>query len=465
MNISSITISLIEDRTRPTKTQGYNRHLVLQHASSASASSANASQSTLVLAHNHKPLAAMDTPPVTPTSVRQRNSSQYCSRPNVDLSGNAFSGTREDVRSRLEKEIEKRYIDGFPFDIFMEDYLQSQGLFCSWALFCRLLTSLMPRVDNAFSIKELTAYKGLLELSEKGKPSFKKPPPTSLDKVSLLPWLKETWNAISETSKSLKVRSVSAQLDSMSLSNGLASTISDNDETIWFTSTENLLHGAANAKRKMHFGMRLLGQSVAQSSDKTIAWSDVEVVGEVTNQARLDNEKILQFCNYARFAFFNQVDRVFLYGLLIHKEDCYVMLFTSTCIIMARSIKLSNALHVTRLVAALHCVGNVGQGRDLKFRRSWSSVCYKKYGKEECSKLQYTLQYHLRYEHVELELHIIGHLHRTFFLPGRRTHVVLCRVSRNFTTPDAVSVDAGDHVVLKVSAIDKDSYYNESHLY
>lgn len=115
----------------------------------------------------------MDTPPVTPTTVRQRNSAQYHSTPNVDSSGNTFSGKREDVRSRLEKEIEERYIDGFPFDIFMEDYLQSQGLFCSWALFCKLLTSLIPGVDNAFSIEELTACKGLLELSEDGKPAFK----------------------------------------------------------------------------------------------------------------------------------------------------------------------------------------------------------------------------------------------------------------------------------------------------
>lgn len=323
----------------------------------------------------------------------------------------------------------------------------------------------MPGVDNAFSIEELTAYKGLLELSEQGNPAFQKSSPASLDETSLLPWLKTTYNAISEASRSLKVRSLSAQLDSISLSDGRASMISDNDETIWFTSTENPLHGAANAKRKMDFGMQSLGQSVAQGSNTSVAWSDVEVVGEVTNQARLDSEKILQFCDYARFTFFNQVDRVFLFGLLIHKEDCYVVLFTSTCIIMARPIKLSNALHITRLVAALRCVGNVGRGRDLKFRRSWSSVYNEKHGEEESPKLQYTLQYKLAYGHVELELHIIGHLHRTFSLLGRRTHVVLCRVSRNFTNPDAVSVDAGDHVVLKISAIDKESYYNESHLY
>lgn len=73
----------------------------------------------------------MDTPPVTPTSVKQCNNAQYESTPNVDSSGNAFSGTREDVRSRLEHEIEEKYIDGLPFDIFMEDYLQSPGMLCS----------------------------------------------------------------------------------------------------------------------------------------------------------------------------------------------------------------------------------------------------------------------------------------------------------------------------------------------
>ena len=43
--------------------------------------------------------------------------------------------------------------------------------------------------------------------------------------------------------------------------------------------------------------------------------------------------------------------------------------------------------------------------------------------------------------------------------------VVLCRVSRNFTSPKTVSIDARDHVVLKILAIDKDSYYNEFYLY
>lgn len=39
------------------------------------------------------------------------------------------------------------------------------------------------------------------------------------------------------------------------------------------------------------------------------------------------------------------------------------------------------------------------------------------------------------------------------------------RVSRNFTSPNTVSIDARDHVVLKILAIDKDSYYNEFYLY
>ncbi len=84
----------------------------------------------------------------------------------------------------------------------------------------------------------------------------------------------------------------------MSLSNKRASIISDNDETIWFLSTEKPLHGAAKANRKMDFGMQSLEPSGAQGSNEIVEWSNVEVVDEVTNQAQLDNKKILQFCDY-----------------------------------------------------------------------------------------------------------------------------------------------------------------------
>ena len=132
---------------------------------------------------------------------------------------------------------------------------------------------------------------------------------------------------------------------------------------------------------------------------------------------------------------------------------------------MACPINLSDALRVIRLVAAFRRLGNVGRGRDLSFRRSWSSVCHEMIGKEERSKLDYTLRYKLPHEHAELELHVVGHLHRTFSLLGRRTQVALCRVFRRFTSSDAVSVEEGDHVIFKISAIDKDSYYKESYLY
>lgn len=68
---------------------------------------------------------------MTPTSAKQRSSKQYQSTPNIESSANASSRTREDVRSKLEKEIEEKYIEGLPFDIFMEDYLQSPGIFSS----------------------------------------------------------------------------------------------------------------------------------------------------------------------------------------------------------------------------------------------------------------------------------------------------------------------------------------------
>lgn len=43
-------------------------------------------------------------------------------------------------------------------------------------------------------------------------------------------------------------------------------------------------------------------------------------------------------------------------------------------------------------------------------------VSHELYGNEERSKFECTLQYKLRYGYVELELHIIDHLHRTFSL-------------------------------------------------
>ena len=155
----------------------------------------------------------------------------------------------------------------------------------------------MPEVDKALSPEECKAYKDLIEVSEEGEPTFKKPLPASLDEASLLTWLKDTWNAISNASKCLKSKSVSTQLSSMSFSDSHASMISENDETSWFASTQKPLHGAAESKRKMDFGMLSLGPSGAQASDEEAEWSKVEVVSEVTNQVRLDNEKILQFCD------------------------------------------------------------------------------------------------------------------------------------------------------------------------
>lgn len=129
----------------------------------------------------------------------------------------------------------------------------------------------------------------------------------------------------------------------------------------------------------MDFGIRSLGPSGAQGSDEGAEWSNVEVVGEVTNQARLDNEKILQFCDYARSAFYNLVDRVLLYGFLIHKEDYHVEL----CI----HIRLQNhgSVNRTKQCAPYYSsrCGTLlrGQCGNLRFRGSWSSICNEIYGR------------------------------------------------------------------------------------
>ena len=48
----------------------------------------------------------------------------------------------------------------------------------------------------------------------------------------------------------------------------------------------------------------------------------VDVSAEHTAQQNLGQQKWVQFAGYARFALHNQIDCVFIFGLLIHGWDC-----------------------------------------------------------------------------------------------------------------------------------------------
>ena len=129
----------------------------------------------------------------------------------------------------------------------------------------------------------------------------------------------------------------------------------------------------------------------------------------------------------------------------------------------------TECLTLVRVISKIYSAGTLGRGRDPRFARYWRKVSID-LGPSDmtaCSKLGYSLIYcpesREESDKLELVLTILGHLHRTFLLLGRRTHVLLCRVSHIKENKTNVQVD--DHVVLKVSAIDLASAFDEANLY
>lgn len=184
-------------------------------------------------------------------------------------------------------------------------------------------------------------------------------------------------------------------------------------------------------------------------------WGTVEVIGEHTDEKELTHDKFLQFADYARFSIYNQSDRLFLFGLLVHGKKCFVTVFLSTCVVLAQPIDMEfDCLILVRLISKIYSAGALGRGRDPRFARYWRpvSIDLKPSDETNCSKSGFSLIYRPgsseKSDKLELVLNILGHFHRTFSSLGRRTHVLLCRVSHIKKNKTNVRVD--DPVVLKV---------------
>lgn len=174
----------------------------------------------------------------------------------------------------------------------------------------------------------------------------------------------------------------------------------------------------------------------------------------------------MQLAGYARSALHNQLDRYYIFGLLIHKLECYVAIFLDSCIVVASPFLLSNLDTVIRVVAALHTIGPLGRGRDVRFTRFWTKSSGATLQKPDETTIGYILEFKAS-EVVAFKLKVIGHLYRRFNLSGRRTHVVLCRAT-SVPGQDLVPkfcLKEGDHAVMKISAIDTNSVVTEAELY
>lgn len=105
-------------------------------------------------------------------------------------------------------------------------------------------------------------------------------------------------------------------------------------------------------EEKFGFGMRTNGPDHMPYYSNTPDFSTIELVAEHTAQQNLGQQKWIQFARYKRFALYNELDRVSIFGLLIHKSECYLAIFLDSCIIVASPFPLSNLVTVIRVVAA-----------------------------------------------------------------------------------------------------------------
>lgn len=281
--------------------------------------------------------------------------------------------------------------------------------------------------------------------------------PSDTSQATILPWLKSTFNTIG---------AVHAPTRPIPQTKPPNENAARSEAVDWFVSAENTMQNATDTPRKMYFGMRTNGPDHMPLDSNTPDFSKVEVVAEHTAQQNLVQQKWIQFAGYARFALYNQPDRVFIFGLLIHKSDCYIAIFLDSCIIVASPFPLSNLVTVIRVVAALHTIGPIGRGRDVRFTRFWTESSGATSQKSDETRTGYTLEFNPS-KIVAFKLKVIGHLYRRFALLGRRTHVALCRVT-SIPGEDLVPnfcLKEDDHAVTKISAIDTSSIATEAQLY
>lgn len=262
------------------------------------------------------------------------------------------------------------------------------------------------------------------------------PFPSKLREEVLLPWITSTFIAIFKLSEKIKVDNVATSLASVDLESSPSASKSSsegghvNEDSQWFMSTNEPLLGVTAHQRKLDFGLLLVGRD-SSGTPVSPEWETVEVIGEYTDEKELTHDKFLQFADYAWFSMYNQSDRLFLFGLLVHGKKSFVTVFLSTCVVLAQPVDMEfDCLILVRLISKIYSAGALGRGRDPRFARYWRPVYIdlKPSDETNCSKSGYSPIYRPgsseESDKLKLVLNILGHFHRTFSLLGRRTHVL-----------------------------------------
>lgn len=195
-------------------------------------------------------------------------------------------------------------------------------------------------------------------LSENNQSSQKNHPRnTSEDEI--IPWLCRQANHIADSCLS-KPPSVSTETTSSTTAVPYVN---------WFCHGQLPPGTDSKNSRKMDFGLSWRDHGSSKSGNDRVHWEDVEVVGEHTNQ-QYSTEKSVKLAEYARHALQHQPDRRFIFGLLVHRSNLHVYLFTSVGVISSSPFDvLADPNTFQILIRGLTCLPPEKRGRDINFRR------------------------------------------------------------------------------------------------
>lgn len=142
----------------------------------------------------------------------------------------------------------------------------------------------------------------------------------------------------------------------------------------WFQHGELPLGTESKNVRKMDFGLSWKEYPNTNRSNDRVHWADVEIVGEHTNRQHSVAEKSVKLAEYARHALRHQPDRRFIFGLLLHRSDLSIHLFTSVGMISSRPFDLlADPVNLEILIRGLTNLPAEKRGLDTNFTRVESS--------------------------------------------------------------------------------------------
>ena len=268
----------------------------------------------------------------------------------------------------------------------------------------------------------------------------------------------------------------------------------------WFQHGELRLGTDSKNVRKMDFGLSWKEYLNTNRSNDRVHWADVEIVGEHTDRQQSVAEKSVKLAEYARHALLHQPDRRFIFGLLLHRSDLSLHLFTSVGMISSKPFDLlEDSVKLEILIRGLTHLPAEKRGLDTNFTREDSSSQAPRYRRllhlkiaakqveesgaqrliEPATKEAASAGYAVareKYspgqvginvstvddcESLDAQATLLGPLYRSSSLIGRRTQVWLAELTLSQKHEGFENQPSPTQIVIKIIARDVEATLNE----